>query len=383
MTVADAIPAIANWQDHAQTIRKLARQRHLAIVAKQVYAKALAPCADIDRMLGEVETMVWEATRPTSTDEHQAVTLAQALAPHIDALENPENAKPIPTVPIGMKSVDAKFGETPRGEILVLAGRPGTGKTSFALQCIEAAAKRGDGCAVISAEMRKAQLSARLMCQSAGLNSTTFRRGMMGQQERTRALRAAERLSKLPVIIDDQRFPNLGQLRRKARRMKSEIESRYQKPMRMLVIDHFHRLNHEQRPGEREDQAIARYMLGISTLAAELDVMILMLAQLSRASDARGNATNRPRMSDLKGGSAIEENAFQILMLYRPEILQPDDPQLKGICEVICVKARDGGETGIVQVSFDGPTTSFHELDQRSSQQREYDDIGASFGDTF
>jgi replicative DNA helicase len=368
--ITDVTPAVANWQEHARAVRRLARQRGLIEFSNAIRAKAFAPVEDVDRLLSEVEALALDATRSEGTGAITSVTLDEALEPHRIVLRADPGAAPaIPAIGTGLASVDARYGATPRGEMLLLGGRPGTGKTAFALQMALYGARAGQGVGFVSAEMRRSQLSARLLCQATEINSTNLRRGTCSQDERRLLLRGANEIGRLPFLIDDQRFPSLSQIRRAARRMATRLRDEYRTPLRLLFVDHFHRLNHEQRHGENETQAMGRTVLGLSTLAAELDAVIVVLAQLNRQSDARGNKDSRPRMSDFKGCGAIEENAFLGLLLYRPEMLSPGESP--GVCEVIGGKVRDGGEIGIVHVGFDGPTTRFYDL--QTQRRDEFD----------
>jgi replicative DNA helicase len=289
----------------------------------------------------------------------------------------------------GLEAMNSKIGGLHRSDLIIVAGRPGMGKSSLATNMAFAAAQRflrdqedgiapekgaGAPVALFSLEMSADQLATRILAEQSGITAENLRMGRITQHEFRDLARAAAELQSLPLYIDDTPGLTIAALRTRARRLKR------QKGIGMVIVDYLQLLqgtgrnNNDNRVNE-----ISEISRGLKTLAKELDVPVVGLSQLSRAVEQRED--KRPQLSDLRESGSIEQDADIVLFIYREDYylkaVEPDFPlpeevekqakyeawkekydPVAGRAEIIVAKQRHGS-TGIVRVRFDGRTTKF------------------------
>jgi replicative DNA helicase len=290
----------------------------------------------------------------------------------------------------GLEVLNSKIGGLHRSDLVIIAGRPGMGKSSLATNMAFAAAQRflrdaedgiapeksaGGPVALFSLEMSADQLATRILAEQSGISSENLRMGRISQHEFRDLARAAGELQTLPLYIDDTPGLTIAALRTRARRLKR------QKGIGMVIVDYLQLLQGTGKGGNNENrvQEISEISRGLKQLAKELDVPVLGLSQLSRAVEQRED--KRPQLSDLRESGSIEQDADIVLFIYRedyylkavePDYPMPDEHEklakyeawkekydpVAGKAEVIVAKQRHGS-TGIVRVRFDGRTTKF------------------------
>jgi replicative DNA helicase len=244
-----------------------------------------------------------------------------------------------------------------KSDLVIIAGRPSMGKTSFAMNIAENAAvfdKKVVG--VFSLEMSKESLLQRMLCSQARVDSHKLRTGFTNREDRGKLLHALEQLSTAPLFIDDTPSISLGEMRAKTRRL-MQAQGR----LDLLVVDYLQLMSATgSRKYENRTQEVSAISRGLKALAKELRVPIVALSQLSRAPETRGG-DGRPQLADLRESGAIEQDADVVAFVYRPEVYDRDDASLEGKAEIIIAKQRNG-PTGIAHLAFLRSFTRFENM---------------------
>jgi replicative DNA helicase len=273
------------------------------------------------------------------------------------------SGKAITGVPSGFTDLDEMTSGFQRSELIIVAARPSMGKTAFCLNIATQAAVDGFGVAVFSLEMSKEALVQRMLCAEARVDSQAVRRGSLRDPDFTRLARAAGILQSCPVWIDDSPALTLLEMRSKARRLKVEND------VRLIVVDYL-QLMRSPEYSENRVQEISDISRSLKGLARELDIPVIALSQLSRASEQRGGE-RRPILSDLRDSGAIEQDADVVIFIHRPEMYQKEDSEgnsLQGVAEVIVGKHRNG-PTGTVDLYFHKQFTRFDNRTEREAPE--------------
>nr|MDJ0707798.1 replicative DNA helicase [Leptolyngbyaceae cyanobacterium MO_188.B28] len=259
----------------------------------------------------------------------------------------------LPGVSCGFYDLDAMTQGFQRSDLIIAAGRPAMGKTSFVLNIARNIASFHKlPVAVFSLEMSKSQLVYRLLSSEVQIESGRLRAGRVAQHEWEPLGHAISALSQLPVFIDDTPNISVTEMRSKARRLQAENGG----ALGLILIDYLQLM--EGSGSENRVQELSKVTRSLKGLARELNAPIIALSQLSRGVEARTN--KRPMMSDLRESGSIEQDADLIMMLYREEYYDPDTPD-RGIAEVIVTKHRNG-PTGTVKLLFEPQYTRFRNL---------------------
>jgi replicative DNA helicase len=273
------------------------------------------------------------------------------------------SGKAITGVPSGFTDLDEMTSGFQPSELIIVAARPSMGKTAFCLNVATQAAVDGFGVAVFSLEMSKEALVQRMLCAEARVDSQAVRRGTLRDPDFTRLARAAGILQSCPVWIDDTPSLSLLEMRSKARRLKVEND------VRLVVVDYL-QLMRSPEYSENRVQEVSDISRSLKGLARELDIPVIALSQLSRASEQRGGE-RRPILSDLRDSGAIEQDADVVLFIHRPEMYQKEDSEgnsLEGMAEVIVGKHRNG-PTGLVNLYFHKQFTRFDNRTEREAPE--------------
>src|SRR5687767_8308255 len=240
------------------------------------------------------------------------------------------------------------------GEMIIIAARPSMGKTAFAMNLIEhISADTRLPTAVFSLEMSKQQLAQRMLCSRGKIDSHKLRRGMLQSHEYAHLANVVGQLAKAPVWVDDSPGLTILDLRAKARRLKLQHD------IKCIMIDYMQLMDN---PGvESRQQQISEISRGVKSVPRELNVPVICLSQLNRASEGRDG--HRPRMSDLRESGSIEQDADVIMLLHREDYYRMSEPDFQpdNIAEVIVAKQRNG-PTGTIKLFFDNKSTRFENL---------------------
>lgn len=337
---------------HLGNVLDASRRRRLAEAGRKIEALA-SPDVAIDEALDEAGRLVFEV----ATTQGRVETLRRVEAAEIKEVIRSRSSGER-GVPTGFVDVDAKtFGFAP-GDLVVVAGATGMGKTSFALQAACSAAEAGYPVALFSLEMTRDEVVWRMLCAEGMIDASRFRRdGPEGYPESNwRILEAGKRLRDLPIHLDDTPAIRLGHIRTRCRRLQAK------EGLGLVVVDHLQIMHAE---GENRTQALAEITSGLKALAKELGVPVMLLSQLSRFKD---RADKRPTLSDLRESGAIEQDANTVLLLFRPEYYagatDKEGNTLVGKAECIVAKQRNGA-TGIVDLFFRAECARFEDIERR------------------
>lgn len=361
--VLDAVPSAANAKHHARIVAQKARLRGLVEACRVTAERATDPHADPDEVLrGAEERILGPAYRGEAAEyEPASQSVHEALAYIEEAQASPDGIIGLRT---GFGWLDKLTGGLRKGDLTVLAARPSHGKSALAWQLAHNPATKGHAVAVASYEMSRARLLHRGLAAASRLDSHDLRTGRMTPNDSKALAAAAQRLSKLPLYIQYPPPRTVEGLRSDLRRLMRR------EPIELFVVDYLQQMDGRGQNRNNEVEHISR---NLKRMAGDLDVHVIALSQLSRGVDHR--SPPRPMLSDLRDSGAIEQDADNVLMLWRPQMYfddtTPEDQwarwQNKG--ELIVAKQRDG-DTGRVILMWDGPTTTFTELDTTQLGER-------------
>ena len=267
----------------------------------------------------------------------------------VDLEERP--SKGFVGLPTGFIDFDDMTRGLNKGNLVIIAGRPGMGKTSFALNIAQHAAIREQApVGIFSLEMSQSELALRILSSETDIGFGPLRSGHLSNQNWATLIRKVKEISSAPIFIDDSASPTLLELASRARRLKAE------RGLQLVIVDYLQLMQAGGRYENRnlEISAITR---GLKQLAKELEMPVIALSQLSRQPERRGK-DHRPQLADLRESGSIEQDADLVAFIYRDEIYNPDDPTNRGLAELIVAKHRNG-ETGRVRLVFIGETTTF------------------------
>lgn len=347
------LPDIGRVDNYVDIVKERAVRRRLIAASSEIIRECFDGGLEAQAALGRAEQAVLaigeEALRRNFTP---IGTIVEAALENLE--ERPGSA--IIGVPSGFYDLDRVMHGLNKGNLIIVAGRPGMGKTSFALnvmQNVTIREKRPAG--IFSLEMSQQELALRILCSEADVAFSRLRSGHLSQQQWNHLIRAAHDLHGVPLFIDDSPNPTLLEVASKARRLKAE------KGLDLIVLDYLQLMQAGGRY-ENRNLEIAAISRGLKQLAKELEIPVIALSQLSRQPERRGS-DHRPQLSDLRESGAIEQDADVVAFIYRDEVYNPDNPDNSNVAEIILAKHRNG-ETGTIRLAFFGETTSFRNLDR-------------------
>jgi replicative DNA helicase len=352
--VADNTPSAANIRRYAEIVRERAILRKLVAVGDEIAASALSATGkDAKTLLDEAEGKVFEIAEAGARHASGFVSIQPILKQVVDRVQelyDRDNPNEVTGVPTGFVDLDAKTSGLQPSDMIVLAGRPAMGKTSFALNIAEhVAVECRLPVAIFSMEMPGTQLATRFISSVGRIDQGKIRSGRLGDEDWQRLTAAMGKLYDAPLFIDETPGLNPIDLRARARRL-----SRQCGKLGLIVIDYLQLMNSSKESDNRSAE-LSEISRSIKSLAKELHVPIIALSQLNRSLEQRPN--KRPVMSDLRESGAIEQDADIIMFIYRDEVYNPDSPD-KGSAELIIGKHRNG-PTGTVRMTFVGEYTRF------------------------
>ena len=256
----------------------------------------------------------------------------------------------------GFKSLDGVLNGLLGGQLVVVGARPGMGKTSFALSMIYSLVKSKVPVAFFSIEMTNKELMRRLVCAETEIPSWKVQQRSMTDDEEQRFYHSYSNMVHFPLYLNDQGGVKMSDIRMHARKLKKQND------IKIIFVDYLQIISPENSRSSREQQ-ITEICIGLASLSKELGIPIVVLSQLSRESEKRGD--HAPVLSDLRDSGSIEQTANIVLFLHRPEYYRQMEDEMgnstKGLCEVIIAKNRDGA-TGTIRLHFESQFTKFKDF---------------------
>jgi replicative DNA helicase len=353
--LVDTLPTAANILSYARIVREKAVLRCLIAAATGIVGSCYGEIDNVDELMDEAEKAIFEvADRRIAPTFSHIKSIVKDSFKTIERLY--ESQQLITGVPSGFTDLDRMTSGFQRSDLIIIAGRPSMGKTAFALNIAQhAAIQAGVPVAVFSLEMSKEQLVLRMLCSEAEVDAHRLRSGFLARSDWPKLTRAAGVLSEVPMFIDDTPAMSVLEMRAKARRLKAEYD------VGLIVVDYL-QLMRSPYSAESREREISDISRSLKALAKELNLPVVALSQLNRGVESRQD--KRPQLSDLRESGAIEQDADVILFVYREEVYDKENPDKKGLAEIIVGKQRNG-PVGFTKLKFFHEFTTFRNLDQR------------------
>ncbi len=344
------VPSTANLDTYIAIVETKSMLRALVQAGNLISNKALGAAEDAQEIVEEAEKRIFEIAMRRQSDRLVHIR-DLVLETYTKMGESARFKGGLSGVPTGFYLLDRMtFGLQP-SDLVIVAGRPSMGKTSFAMNVAQFAATNQRSVAVFSLEMSREQLVKRLLCAQAGVDMDKVRTGSIDEEEYLRLADAMNKLAAADLFIDDTSGISVAEIRSKCRRLKLEHG------LDLVLIDYLQLMSGSQR-AENRQQEVAGITRAIKGVARELDVPVILISQLSRAPESR--ADKRPMLADLRESGAIEQDADLVVLLYRKAFYEED---ADNIAEAIVAKHRNG-KTGTIRLAWQGEHTRFVNLDE-------------------
>jgi replicative DNA helicase len=335
------VPSSLHAEAYGRRVEETAIRRRMLDAANQIAKMAYEENLSLETVMDGSEKAVFNVSERRLTRDLQPIR--SVLSDYFDRIEElSQRDEALVGVPTGFFDIDKMLGGLQPSDLLIIAGRPGMGKTGFILSAVKnAALNHRKHVAVFSLEMSNEQLVQRLIAQETGINSTRLRSGKLAEDEWLLFTQAIEVLTDTQIFLDDTPALTPLQLRTKCRRLHLEYK------LDLVVVDYLQLMTGDLRSNNRV-QEVSDISRNLKILARELNVPVLAAAQLSRAVEQRSD--KRPVLSDLRESGSLEQDADIVMFIYRPEVYE-EDTALKNLAEIIVAKHRNG-PTGDVQLVF-------------------------------
>lgn len=350
--LTDLVVTSANIVHYAKIVKEKATLRRLIQVTGDIFSRCFELDTEVDTFLDEVEKQIFDISENKVHPDYYPIR--EVVKESFERIEQLTQSKKFVTgVPTGFDDLDRLTAGFQPSDLIIVAGRPGMGKTALALNIAQyCASQHGISVGIFSLEMSKNQLVTRMLCSEAQVDSQRLRRGYIELPEMQRLIQAAGKLAEAPILIDESATTVL-EIRATARRMMAESG------IGLIIVDYL-QLMRGRAGAERREQEISEISRSLKILAKELNVPIIAISQLNRRVEDRRD--RRPELADLRESGAIEQDADLIIFIYRDEVYNRDEANPnRGIAEVIIGKQRNG-PTGIVKLAFQSQYTTFRNL---------------------
>lgn len=394
--IVDATPAVSHIEAHCSIVQELHRRREVILLGHAMAAEGYGDVGDPQAWLDEKEQALHDIARAQVVSP--IVPLGQAIHVAFEAITlAAERGDHIGGIPTGFTDVDKKTAGMHDGNLRIVAARPSMGKT--ALLCnmaVNVASPSSDGAGgykdfghgvlLFSLEMPKEQIATRMACSEARVDMHRVREGYLSQEDWGQLTSAAGFLAGLPISIDDSPALNVLEMRARVRRVQSELARRscrgcngtgregedsdcrycagtgvYPLRLGLVGVDYLQLMTHPAGKRQSREEEVSAVSRGLKAMAKEQRVPVVALAQLNRGVEARSKKEKRPQLADLRESGQIEQDADEIIFVYRDEYYNPDTTDSKGIAELILAKQRNG-PTGIIRTRFTPSHTRFDNL---------------------
>ncbi len=352
----ETVPTSYHIEYYARAIERTSTLRRLINTGAQIAALGYDEQREIDDTIDKAESLLFDIAQKRTTQDF--VHISSVVDTYFEQLNYlQEHRGEVMGVQTGYRDFDQITGGLQRSDLIILAARPGTGKTSFAMSlAYNVAMYFQQTVAVFSLEMGREQLVQRLIAMETQIDTHRLRLGQVPDNQLKVVFEAMGRLSQAPIYIEDTPGISVMELRSKARRLKS------QHGCDLIVIDYLQLMS--GRGKENRVQEVSEISRGLKALARELNVPVIALSQLSRA--VEGRQSHVPMLSDLRESGSIEQDADIVMFIYRDELYNKESDK-KGIAEIHIAKHRNG-PVGVVNMRFDPATTRFADLTYRSPE---------------
>ncbi len=359
VSLTNKVGSAAHIEHYARIVAQKYIQRELIRVSTRIIEDAFEDRKDVFDLLDEAEQGLYEITDKNLRRGYMHISDLVVRAK--EKLETIANAKDELTgVPSGFEELDRLTNGWQKSDLIIVAARPGMGKTSFTLSlALNSAVEYRRPVAFFSLEMSALQVAQRLISMQAEIEGSKLRNGQLEDFEWAQLHRAIEQLSEAPLFVDDTPALNIFELRAKCRRLKQHHK------IELVIVDYLQLMTATVKDKNfNREQVISTISRALKGLAKELDIPVIALAQLSRQVETRSTVDRRPQLSDLRESGAIEQDADLVLFLYRPEYYKLEDDEMPpGYTELIIAKHRNG-PLRTIPIKFQEQYTKFVSLEE-------------------
>jgi replicative DNA helicase len=346
----DAVPTTSNIEYYVGIVEEHALRRRLLRVGGDIGSLASAMDKPIVDVLDRSEQAVFAVSEKRVGDG--LAPIDSLLGPAIEKAEELNRlGLDITGTPTGFRDLDRMLAGLHPTNLLIVAARPGMGKTSLILNIAQNVAVNDVPVGIFSLEMSREEIVTRMLCAQGRIDSQRLRSGRLAESDFSKLSNAASVLYKKPIYVDDSPGLTVTEIRAKARRM------RRRPGLGLVIVDYLQLM--QGSGGENRQQEIALISRSLKSLARELDIPIIAVSQLNRSLESREE--KRPRLGDLRESGAIEQDADVVMFIYRHEYYHPEAQETKGIAEVNIAKHRQGA-VGRVDMTFLPEFTLFADM---------------------
>jgi replicative DNA helicase len=350
-TLLASVPIAANAGWYAEIVREKAVLRRLADASIRIGQMSYAGEGDVDDIVDRAQAEVYAVTDRRAAEDYKP--LSELMQPTLDEMEAIESrGAGLSGVPTGFADLDDLTNGLHPGQLVIVAARPGIGKSTLALDLARAASiKNGLGSVIFSLEMSQLEITMRLLSAEAGVPLSHIRGGRMNDQDWNRVSAKMGQVSEAPMFIDDSPNMTMMEIRAKARRLKQRHD------LRLIVIDYLQLMTSGKKVESRQVE-VSEFSRQLKLLAKELDVPVIALSQLNRGPEQRND--KRPMLSDLRESGSLEQDADLVILLNRPDLYDKDSERA-GEADFDVAKHRNG-PTKTITVAFQGHYSRFVDM---------------------
>lgn len=354
-SLPDRVPTTANVEKYINIVKQKAIKRNLIDMSNEISKKSFDDMIDTEQLAEFAERKVYEITQSKSIKG--ASKLSDLILESINKLEDVYNNGNKKGIPTGFMDIDRRMGGLKGSELIILAARPGMGKSAFALNIATHVAKvEKIPVLIFNLEMGKDQLTDRIICSECLIDSKKYRDGKLNENDWSQLATGLGDISTADIYIDDNSSITISEIRSKCRKM--QVENK----IGLVIIDYLQLITPSKGKSSRE-QEVAEISRTLKLIAKELNIPVIALSQLSRANEKRGDKEKRPMLSDLRDSGNIEQDADIVLFIHREDYYNATTEN-KNIAEINFAKFR-AGEPGVEKLLWMGQFTRFQNLSYR------------------
>jgi replicative DNA helicase len=350
-TLLASVPIAANAGWYAEIVREKAVLRRLVDASVRIGQMSFAGEGDVDEIVDRAQAEVYAVTDRRAAEDFKP--LSELMQPTLDEMEAIESrGAGLSGVPTGFADLDDLTNGLHPGQLIIVAARPGIGKSTLALDLARSASiKNGLSSVIFSLEMSQIEITMRLLSAEAGVPLSHIRGGRMNDQDWNRVSAKMGQVSEAPMFIDDSPNLTMMEIRAKARRLKQRHD------LRLIVIDYIQLMTSGKKVESRQLE-VSEFSRQLKLLAKELDVPVIALSQLNRGPEQRND--KRPMLSDLRESGSLEQDADMVILLNRPDLYDKDSERA-GEADMDVAKHRNG-PTKTITVAFQGHYSRFADM---------------------
>jgi len=351
-SLVNSTPSAVHAEVYGRLVERASIRRRMLAATDEIRKLAMDEEIPIDRVISDAEQTLFSVS--DSQIKREFVPIWDAVSEYYDDMEKMlASGQGLVGLPTGFKALDGLLGGFQKSDLIVFAGRPGMGKTSWLLTVALNVARKGARVALFTMEMGVEQMIQRFISMETGIRIQQLRTADISPREHTRFTEAIGRIANLPIFIDDTPAITPIEMRTKCRRLQHEYG------LDLVMVDYMQLMSAGKAYENNRVQEISYISRSLKELARELNVTMLSAAQLSRAVEQRQD--KRPQLSDLRESGSIEQDADAVMFLYRDEVYNPETTEFPNQADVLLSKHRHG-PTGTIQLYFEKSITKFMDV---------------------